>query len=89
MKPFTPIVPELIGPVSLELGKSEHVRMVTLASGLTREDTSVDQKVCILLLLLIASNVVSDNGAPSQCHLRYLARAFPLDGHAFVLPSRV
>ena len=53
--------------------------MVTLASGLTREDTSVDQKVLILLLLLIASNVVSDKGAPSRCHLRYLAFLKQLD----------
>ena len=53
--------------------------MVTLASGLTREDTSVDQKVRILLLLLIASNVVADKGAPSRCHLRYLASLKQLD----------
>ena len=53
--------------------------MVTLASGLTREDTSADQKVRILLLLLIASNVVSDKGTPSRCQLRYLASLKQLD----------
>ena len=73
--------------------------MVTLASGLSCDDTSVDQER-ILLLLLISSNVVADKGAPSRCHLRYLAslkkldevHAYDwggLDGYAFLLPSRV
>ena len=73
------ITRELIGSVCSELGRSEHVRMVTLASGLTRDNTFVDQKVRILLLLLIAITMVVDKGAPSRCHLRYLASLKQLD----------
>ena len=32
LKRFTPTVREMIGPVCSELGRSEHVRMITLAS---------------------------------------------------------
>ena len=43
------------------------------------DDNSVDQKVRILLLLLISTNVVADKDAPNRCHLRYLATLKKLD----------
>lgn len=61
----------LIGPVALRLEKKEYVKCTELAKGLEMAGTTTDQKVRILILLLLAYNVVG--GKSDRCNLRYPA----------------